>query len=353
MRSALDHARRRNRLPRCQPRCSQHVSLTVAAGKPNRRRRPERRRARRRCCACSPGSRSRSGGRVGGCPRDLSVGYLPQELDARSNETAARGTSSAERERPRRVWPSIAAELGARGSDSNAKSKRSPAVRRHERGWPRSCWRATIVYCLDEPTNDLDFDGLERLERFVGSVRRQRRRRLARPRLPRPDGRADHRARGGQTARCASGRAAGASTRPRGTTRASCSTAASKTHEERRRRARRTLLPSVAARPTVASSASERAAPTGVAHRRSRSKVRQAERALERLEDVEKPFEPWELRLELEPAARGGDLVVRLERRGGRARRFRLGPLDLELGAATASHRPGGTGAARRRCSAR
>src|SRR2546421_650137 len=27
------------------------------------------------------------------------------------------------------------------------------------------------VYCLDEPTNDLDFDGLARLERFVQGVR--------------------------------------------------------------------------------------------------------------------------------------------------------------------------------------
>src|SRR5207244_3134693 len=27
------------------------------------------------------------------------------------------------------------------------------------------------VYCLDEPTNDLDFDGLDRLEQFVQSVR--------------------------------------------------------------------------------------------------------------------------------------------------------------------------------------
>jgi ATPase subunit of ABC transporter with duplicated ATPase domains len=61
------------------------------------------------------------------------------------------------------------------------------------------------------------------------------------------------------------------------------------------------------------------------------SKVRQVERALERVERVEKPFEPWELHLELEPQRRSGDLVVRVEaavvERGG----FRLGPIDLEL----------------------
>jgi ATPase subunit of ABC transporter with duplicated ATPase domains len=60
--------------------------------------------------------------------------------------------------------------------------------------------------------------------------------------------------------------------------------------------------------------------------------VRQAERALQRIDRVEKPFEPWELHLVLEPASRGPDLVVRLEgavvERGG----FRLGPIDLELG---------------------
>src|SRR5439155_15755718 len=61
------------------------------------------------------------------------------------------------------------------------------------------------------------------------------------------------------------------------------------------------------------------------------TKVRQAERALERIDRVDKPFEPWELRFAIEPASRGGELVVGLEgavvERGG----FRLGPLDLEL----------------------
>ena len=51
------------------------------------------------------------------------------------------------------------------------------------------------VLLLDEPTNDLDFAGLARLESFVAGVRRLDRRRLARPRLPRPDRDADRRAR--------------------------------------------------------------------------------------------------------------------------------------------------------------
>jgi ATPase subunit of ABC transporter with duplicated ATPase domains len=47
---------------------------------------------------------------------------------------------------------------------------------------------------------------------------------------------------------------------------------------------------------------------------------------------VEKPYEPWELRLGLAPAARSGDVVVRLERAVAERGAFRLGPLDLEVG---------------------
>jgi ATPase subunit of ABC transporter with duplicated ATPase domains len=52
---------------------------------------------------------------------------------------------------------------------------------------------------------------------------------------------------------------------------------------------------------------------------------------LGRLERVEKPWAPWQLRLELTPARRGGDVVARM--RGAVAERgeFRLGPVDLEL----------------------
>jgi ATPase subunit of ABC transporter with duplicated ATPase domains len=52
---------------------------------------------------------------------------------------------------------------------------------------------------------------------------------------------------------------------------------------------------------------------------------------LARLETVEKPYEPWELRLSLEPTARSGDVVVRLEGAVVERGIFRLGPLDLVL----------------------
>ena len=49
------------------------------------------------------------------------------------------------------------------------------------------------------------------------------------------------------------------------------------------------------------------------------------------VERVDKPYEPWELQLGLAPAARSGDVVVRLERAVVERGTFRLGPLDLQV----------------------
>jgi len=61
------------------------------------------------------------------------------------------------------------------------------------------------------------------------------------------------------------------------------------------------------------------------------TKVRQAEKRLERLEKVDKPWSPWRLQLTLPAGARAGDLVAEL--RGAVVERasFRLGPIDLDL----------------------
>jgi ATPase subunit of ABC transporter with duplicated ATPase domains len=53
---------------------------------------------------------------------------------------------------------------------------------------------------------------------------------------------------------------------------------------------------------------------------------------LAQVETVDKPYEPWQLQLDLAPAARGGDVVVRLERAVVERGSFRLGPLDLAVG---------------------
>jgi ATPase subunit of ABC transporter with duplicated ATPase domains len=62
-----------------------------------------------------------------------------------------------------------------------------------------------------------------------------------------------------------------------------------------------------------------------------RTKVRQAERLLERNPLPEKPFEPWELRLALRAEGRVGSPVVRLSGAVVAQGSFRLGPLDVEI----------------------
>ncbi len=62
-----------------------------------------------------------------------------------------------------------------------------------------------------------------------------------------------------------------------------------------------------------------------------RTKVRQAERLLERNPLPEKPFEPWELRLALRAEGRVGSPVARLAGAVVTRGAFRLGPLDVEV----------------------
>jgi ATPase subunit of ABC transporter with duplicated ATPase domains len=66
--------------------------------------------------------------------------------------------------------------------------------------------------------------------------------------------------------------------------------------------------------------------------KKSKDVKRTYDAKLARVEKVEKPYEPWELHLSLTPAARSGDVVVRLEDAVLERDSFRLGPLDLEVG---------------------
>jgi ATPase subunit of ABC transporter with duplicated ATPase domains len=184
---------------------------------------------------------------------------------------------------------------------------------------------------LDEPTNDLDFDGLERLERFLdayhgGLVVVSQDRAL----LDRTVNRiveiepSSHRVRewaGGWSdyaaARDAAQRAAYAEYQ----------------HAVDRRQRVADLL---AKRRTEARGKGDSLGKaTGGADRRAthalQTKVRQAERLLERNELPEKPFESWELQLSLNAGVRLSDVVIRLE--GALVVRgdFRLGPMDLDL----------------------
>jgi ATPase subunit of ABC transporter with duplicated ATPase domains len=52
---------------------------------------------------------------------------------------------------------------------------------------------------------------------------------------------------------------------------------------------------------------------------------------ISRLSQAEKPYEPWDLRLDLARASRSGDVVLRLERGVIERGTFRLGPVDLTI----------------------
>jgi ATPase subunit of ABC transporter with duplicated ATPase domains len=187
------------------------------------------------------------------------------------------------------------------------------------------------VLLLDEPTNDLDFDGLDRLESFLGSYAgalvlvshdRELLDRIV-DRVVSIDPRT-HRARdwaGGwsdyEAARDAEREAAIA-----------------EFEHARLRRGRLTELLSTR-RSEARGKGDALGNKTGGSDRRAthalETKVRQAERLLERNELPEKPFEPWELRLTFRAGARLSDRVLSLDSAVAERGSFGLGPLDLDL----------------------
>src|SRR5207248_4271092 len=76
------------------------------------------------------------------------------------------------------------------------------------------------------------------------------------------------------------------------------------------------------------------------------AKGRVTEKALDRLDVVDKPWEGWALRLEIADAPRSGAVVARLTDAVVRRGDFTLGPIDLEIGWAerVAILGPNGTG---------
>ena len=195
------------------------------------------------------------------------------------------------------------------------------------------------VFLLDEPTNDLDFDGLERLERFVDGVPgglvvvshdRAFLERTITSVLELDEH--DHTARvyeGGWLAYLDE--------------RATARRHAEAAYDEYRER-RRTLEDRARAQRqwaiTGARTLKKRPRDNDKAQRdfftnrteKQAAKVRITEKALDRLDVVDKPWEGWQLQLSIAAAPRSGDVVARLAgavvERGG----FRLGPVDLEIG---------------------
>jgi ATPase subunit of ABC transporter with duplicated ATPase domains len=305
-------------------------------------------------------------GRVRRTPDDLRVGYLPQELAERPGETLFEylgrrtGVAAAEDEVERLAGrlgaePELAerysdgldrflalggADLAARASavcaEVGLEGRLAQPLASLSGGEAARARLAVLllsrfdVYCLDEPTNDLDFDGLARLEGFVDRLR-------------------------GSFVVISHDRAFLDRTIDRVVEIDESSGFVQEwpgnwsEYERRREHARvtayrrfadvqdrrRELEALIRQRRGEARTGGSLAKRTGGADRCGThalmTKVRQAERARERLERVDKPFEPWRLQLDLAAQDRSGDLVVRLERAVVERGAFRLGPLDLEL----------------------
>ena len=191
---------------------------------------------------------------------------------------------------------------------------------------------------LDEPTNDLDFDGLERLERFVaerpgGAVVVSHDRAFLEATVTRvlELDEITHRAAeyGGGWAGYQDLRATAA--RHAESDYATYSAERDRL-EDRARRQRGWMETGV--RNARRKSEPDRNAKAARAERSEKqaAKVRATEKALERLEPTEKPWRRWELQLRFGGAERAGSVVARLDRALIRRGTFVLGPLDLELG---------------------
>ena len=300
-------------------------------------------------------------GHVERTPASLTVGYLPQEPDRRPGETLLAylsrrtGVAAAEEavERHGAEWhpdayaAALERFLALGGADLEQRARSVCA----ELGLTVSLERETAtlsggeaaraslaaillsrfdLLLLDEPTNDLDFDGLDRLERFLDAfagglaVVSHDRAFLDRTvtRIAEIDPwTATVREYAGGWSDFAAARALAREKQY----------AAFADAQERRQEVEALLH---ARRNQARAGGMFLAHATGGSDRRGTKalsgKVRQAERALERIEHVDKPYEPWELRLSF-GGQRGGDRVASLTGAVGERGAFRLGPVDVDL----------------------
>jgi ATPase subunit of ABC transporter with duplicated ATPase domains len=195
------------------------------------------------------------------------------------------------------------------------------------------------VILLDEPTNDLDFDGLERLEGFVAA--------RTEPLVVVSHDRAflertitdvleidehSHRA-----SRYAGGWLAFQEERRVARRHAEEAYAGfAETRKDLTERIRRQRQWSdIGVKKTTKNPKDNDKAQRGFFVNRTEkqaSKVRASEKALSRLETVDKPWEGWELRLTIAAAPRAGAVTARLSGAVVERGAFRLGPVDVEVG---------------------
>ena len=263
-------------------------------------------------------------GRVVRRPPTLTVGYLPQEVRGgggtvrdflvhRSGEDADWRLEAACRE----VGLGVALERpldDVSGGEAARAALASIVLAGHD------------VLLLDEPTNDLDFAGLDLLERFVlgsdaGIVVVSHDRAF----LERTVERVVELEEGSRTAReYAGGFAEYERLRRLELERRY----ASYGRYDERRRELEDALRRRRGQATAAGKGASRRLKKALSQR-----TRSVERRLDTLERVDKPWEPWDLRLALSPASRGGNVVARLTGAVVERGSFRLGPIDLDLGA--------------------
>ncbi|MDX6512624.1 MAG: hypothetical protein QOE36_2128 [Gaiellaceae bacterium] len=292
-------------------------------------------------------------------PGELTVGYLPQETDVRPGESLraylARRTGVADAEarldelaaalkrdpgRAQDYADALDRFLALGGDDLEARAGAALA----ETALPSSrldlpldalsggeAARAKLaaillsrhdVLLLDEPTNDLDFAGLDLLERFVAGTqaalvlvshdRAFLDRTVTRIVELQEDTRRAREYAGGWSAYAAER----ARALERQYERFEGYVAERERIHEQERRMR---------------GWEERGYGQGRKKKKSKDVKKAHAKKLGQLERVEKPYEPWRLRLELEPAARSGEVVARLESAVAERGSFRLGPVDLEL----------------------
>ena len=177
------------------------------------------------------------------------------------------------------------------------------------------------VLLLDEPTNDLDFAGLELLERFLASHRggvvavshdRAFLERMTSIVELEPETRRVRVYAGGWSEFVGQREAA----RERHESAYAGYASERERLEEQARRMRQW---------------EERGYGQGRKKKKSKDAKKAAAKKLGRLEQVEKPWSPWQLQLSLSPASRGADVVARLSEAVVERDGFRIGPVDLEL----------------------
>jgi ATPase subunit of ABC transporter with duplicated ATPase domains len=195
------------------------------------------------------------------------------------------------------------------------------------------------VFLLDEPTNDLDLAGLERLERFVTGLRAPTvvvshdREFLTRTvtrvlELDLHQQQVRHYG-GGYTAYLQEREVARRQARE-----AYEEYAETRANLEARARMQRAWMEKGVRNARRKATDSDKFIKhfRGETSEKQAAKARQTERLIERLEVVEEPRKEWELRMEIAAAPRAGDVVAALRDAVVRRGSFTLGPVNLQIG---------------------